>query len=74
MVLQAADLRQDILTSIDKKQWLIQLDECVVTKKTNNTHVWTLPKTNITLDQSEIYTKSKAIILAVSREKGLELV
>ena len=74
MVLQAADLRQDILTSIDKKQRLIQLDECVVTKKTNNTHVWTLPKTNITLDQSEIYTKSKAIILAVSREKGLELV
>ena len=38
------------------------------------THVWTLPKTNICVDQTEIYTKPKAIILAISREKGLETV
>ncbi len=53
---------------------MIQLDECVVTKKTFNTHVWTLPKTNVTLDQRETYTQTKAIILAISREKGIESV
>ena len=44
----------------------------MITKKTFNTHVWTRPRSNITLDQGETYTKTKAVILAISREKGIE--
>ena len=53
---------------------IIQLDEFVVTKKTWSTHVWTLPRTNMQIDQSKAYTEVYAIILAVSRESGVELV
>jgi len=38
------------------------------------THAWTLPKTNITLDQTQVYTKVKAVLFAISREGGVELV
>ena len=38
------------------------------------THAWTLQRTNITLDQSEVYTKVFAVIVSISRESGVELV
>jgi hypothetical protein len=53
---------------------VIQLDECMVTKKTIGKYAWTLPKTNVVLDWSEIYVKAKAVIVAISRELGVELV
>ena len=53
---------------------IIQLDEFVVTKKTWDTHVWALPKENYMLDQAKAYTDTFAVILAISREKGIELV
>ena len=46
----------------------------MVTKRTWPKHVWTLPKENMIIDQAEAYTETYAIILAISREKGIELV
>ena len=46
----------------------------MVTKNTWPTHAWTMQKENITLDQSKAYNKSLAVVMAVSREQGVELV
>ena len=44
------------------------------TKGTMPTHVWSLPYTNESLDKSQTNMTPIAIILAVSRENGLELI
>ena len=44
------------------------------TKTTMPTHVWTLPYTNESLDKNLTNMTPIAIILAVSRENGLELI
>ena len=44
----------------------------MITKRTNPTHVWSLPKSNICLDQREIGIKAKAVLAAISREYGIE--
>ena len=36
------------------------------------THAWALPKTNISVDQKEINIGAHAILLAVSREYGVD--
>ena len=51
---------------------VVQIDECYVTKTTIPRNVWTLPKENCTLDYQEVQNEVKAIIAAVSRERGLE--
>ena len=53
IVLQANDMHQDIKMAIERNFRIVQLDECMVTKRTIPTHAWTLPKTNINLDQQE---------------------
>ena len=45
-----------------------------MTKRTWPKHVWTLQKQNVLIDQAEAYTETFAVILAISREKGVELV
>ena len=50
------------------------LDECMCTKGTMPTHVWTLPYTNESLDKNQTNMTPIVIILAVSRENGLELI
>jgi len=60
--------------AIDMHRKIIQLDEFVITKKTWPTHVWTLEKMNKHIDQSKAYTEVYAVILAISRERGIELV
>ena len=50
------------------------MDEFAINKYTWPSHEWSLPKTNIQLEQSQTYTKPYSVILAVSREKGIELV
>ena len=50
------------------------LDECMCTKGTMPTHVWTMPYTNESLDKSQTNMTPIAIVLAVSRENGLELI
>ena len=44
----------------------------MVTKNTLPTHVWSLPKSNIYIDNKEAYIEPVAIILAVSRENGID--
>ena len=58
--------------AIERKFRIVQLDECVVTKRTIPTHAWTLPKTNACLDQGQVYTQAKAVIVAASREYGVD--
>ena len=36
--------------------------------------MWTLPKTNLQIDQKEAFTETYAVVLAISRERGIELV
>ena len=72
IVLQASDLAQDLAMANELKFRIVQLDECVCTKRTIPTHIWTLPKSNIELAYPDINTGAKAVIVAVSRELGLE--
>ena len=72
MALQAVDLANDIKMAIERNFRIIQLDETCVTKRTIPTHAWTQKKTNIQLDQRLIYNEVKAILAAVSREKGVD--
>ena len=44
----------------------------MVTKNTLPSHVWSLPKSNIYIDNKEAYIEPVAIILAVSRENGID--
>ena len=46
----------------------------MVTKSTIPNLVWSLPKSNVTIDLGFSYTKPKAIIAGVSREFGLDLI
>ena len=39
-----------------------------------NKHAWTLPRTNIILDISDVYIKAHAVLVAISRERGVDLV
>ena len=74
IVIQAAELKQDVQMAKDMHRKIIQLDEFVITKKTWPTHVWTLPKVNMLIDQKQAYNEAYAVILAISRERGVELV
>ena len=74
ITMQAADLKQDIQAGLDRNFRVIQLDECMVTKKTLGKLAWTLPKTNVVLDSSETNMKALAILVSISREIGIELV
>ena len=51
---------------------MIQLDECMVTKKSLPTLSWSKKRTNAEIDFHHFDTKAYAIIGAVSREMGLE--
>ena len=72
IVMQAADLSQDVSMALERGFRVVQLDECLVTTRTLPTHVWTLPKSNAEIDLSWIKSPCKAILLAVSREYGME--
>lgn len=60
--------------AIELRFRIVYLDECVVTKQTVPTHVWSLPKHNAAIDIAMSYTKPHAILAAVSREYGLDLI
>lgn len=74
IAIQATELAQDLKLAIERGRKIIQLDEFVVTKHTWPTHAWTRQKENIPVDQSQAYNKVLAVVLAVSRERGIELV
>jgi len=71
IIIQAADLSQDVSIAVERNFKIFQVDECCVTKRTIPTHYWTLPKTNVSFDQKDIYTQMQAILVAVSREYGV---
>ena len=48
-------------------------DECMITRKTIPTHDWALPYRNSELNADRMKDPAIAIIGAVSREKGFEL-
>ena len=58
--------------AIERRVRICQLDEFVVSKQTMATHAWTNKKNNVLYDLSKAYTKPKAVIIAVSREYGLD--
>ena len=53
---------------------IVQVDEFAVNKYTWSTHAWSMPKSNMEINRGDTYTKPYSVILAVSREKGIELV
>ena len=55
--MQASDLHIGVNMALERNFRLVQLDECVITKNTKPKHAWTLPKSNICIDQKEFYTK-----------------
>ena len=60
--------------AIERKLRLVQLDEFVISKQTMPAFVWTNKYTNITYDLSKLQTRAKAVLIAVSREYGLDLI
>ena len=66
------DLGESISMALARSFRIVQLDECLVTKRTLPTHVWTLPKQNAEIDMKDCYTPARAIIVAASREYGVD--
>ena len=50
IIMQFNDLSNDVSMALERGFRIIYLDECMITKRTNPTHVWTLPKTNVCFD------------------------
>ena len=48
------------------------MDEFMLTKRTIPKHAWTLPRTNIEIDMKQISDPTRAVIVAASRENGIE--
>ena len=53
---------------------IIQLDEFAINKFTWLNQEWSLPKTNVEINRGKTYNEPYSVILAISREKGVELV
>ena len=72
--MQAVDLSQDIGLALEYGLRLTYIDEFVITKKTLQTHACSLKRTNILLDIHKTNINCHAVVLAVSRENGVEYV
>ena len=48
------------------------MDEFMLTKRTIPKHAWTLPRTNIEIDMKQLNDPTRAVIVAASRENGVE--
>ena len=72
IVLQAAELIQDVRMAIERGCRIIQLDECCVTKSTIPKATWSAKNENHLLDFKQLRCEVKAILCAVSRENGLD--
>ena len=72
ILLQAVELAQDVSMDDERRFRIIQIDEFYITKNTMPTHTWSLPRNNTQLDNKEYYDTIYAVILAVSRERGVE--
>ena len=68
------ELTEDLNSAHIQGFKIIQIDEMMVTKRTLPSHCWSNAHSNTTMDLSWIDTKPVAVIGAVSREKGIELI
>ena len=72
IILQASDMSNDVSMATERGFRVVMLDECLVTKNTLPTHAWSNKLVNAKIDKSWIKEPSKAILLAVSQEMGLD--
>ena len=66
------ELKDDLQSAIDLKFRVVQIDECMITKKSLPTLSWSKLRQNALIDYTHFDCKSYAIIGAVSREMGME--
>ena len=69
----AHDLAQDVSLAHEMGFRIVYIDECLITKSTIPKLEWSTKSNNIKIDLSSFDTAPVAIIGAVSREYGLEL-
>ena len=74
IAIDAAQLSQDVQLALDRGMKIVQLDEFVITKRTWPAHAWANKKENIFVNQADAYNRALAVVMAISRERGVELV
>lgn len=67
------DLADDLNSAILWNYRIIMLDEMMITKRTFPTHDWSKLHSNTMMDWSQMNNEPIAVLGAVSREKGIEL-
>ena len=72
IMLQVVYLSNDVRVSNERGFRIVQLDEFMVTKRTLPTHVWSPKLENAKIDMGWIKSECKAVVIAVSKEMGLE--
>ena len=73
-MLQAHDLSQDVSLALETGFRIVYVDECLVSKSTIPKVEWSRLKENAKIDLSSFDTAPIAIIGAVSREFGVDLI
>ena len=68
------DLTEDIQSAVLQGYRIIQLDEMMITKRTFPKQDWSKLRQNTSFDYAQTDTKAVAVVGAVSREKGVELI
>ena len=71
-VVEAADLATAVKLALERKFRIVQLDECMVTRRTMLKHAWSRKRTNVQLDARKLKDEVWAITAAVSREYGVD--
>lgn len=67
------ELADDLRAAILWNYRIIMLDEMMITKRTFPTHDWSKLHSNTMMDWSQMNNEPIAVLGAVSREKGIEL-
>ena len=70
---EAINLAEDCRSAVLNGFRIVQLDECMCTKKTWPKTDWSFKRQNTTTEWHQMNMQAIAIIAAVSREKGIEL-
>jgi hypothetical protein len=67
------DLYDDLSAAIGWNYRVVMLDEMMITKRTFPTHDWAKLHSNTKMDWSQMNNEPVAVLGAVSRERGIEL-
>ena len=68
------ELQDDLRSAMLLRFRIVQIDEMMVTKRTFPTHDWAKIRSNTSLDLGQMNTSATAVIGAISREMGIDLV